>query len=101
MVLRDFRIEQDVTGLAASQQQGMGSYRYAAAEGSWQWSDGVYAIHGFRRGEVVPSTALLLAHAHSAERRRAAQLLKSGLHEASCSASCTGSSTLPASSAGR
>ena len=70
-----------MTGLAACQQQGMGSYRYAAAEGSWQWSDGVYAIHGFRRGEVVPSTALLLAHAHSADRRRAAQLLKSGLHD--------------------
>jgi anti-anti-sigma factor len=80
-VLRDFTIEQDVTGRAASQQQGMGSYRYAAAEGSWQWSDGVYAIHGFRRGEVVPSTALLLAHAHSADRRRAAQLLESGLHD--------------------
>jgi anti-anti-sigma factor len=70
-----------VTGPAASQQQGVGSYRYAAAEGSWQWSDGVYAIHGLRRGEVVPSTALLLAHAHSADRRHAAQLLKSGLHD--------------------
>jgi anti-anti-sigma factor len=58
----------------------MGTYRYAAAEGSWQWSDGIYAIHGFRRGEVVPSTALLLAHAHSADRRHAAQLLESCLH---------------------
>ena len=77
--LRDFTIGQDVTGRAASQQQGMGSYRYAAAEGRWQWSDGVYAIHGFRRGEVVPSTALLLAHAHSADRRHAAQLLESCL----------------------
>jgi anti-anti-sigma factor len=57
----------------------MGSYRYAAADGSWRWSDGVYAIHGFRRGEIVPSTALLLAHAHSADRRHAAQLLESCL----------------------
>lgn len=69
-----------MTGPAASQDQGMGSYRYAAAEGSWQWSDGVYAIHGFLRGEVAPSTALLLAHAHSADRRHAAQLLESCLH---------------------
>ena len=69
-----------MTGRVASQEQGMGSYRYAAAEGSWQWSDGVYAIHGFRRGEVVPSTALLLAHAHPADRRHAAQLLESCLH---------------------
>src|ERR1700734_659779 len=57
----------------------MGSYRYAAAEGSWRWSDGVYIIHGFRRGEVVPSTALLLAHAHAADRRHTAQLLESCL----------------------
>ncbi len=64
---------------AASQDQGMGSYRYAAADGSWRWSDGVYAIHGFRRGEIVPSTALLLAHAHSADRRHATQLLESCL----------------------
>lgn len=63
----------------ASQDPGMGSYRYAAADGSWRWSDGVYAIHGFRRGEIVPSTALLLAHAHSADRRHAAQLLESCL----------------------
>ena len=70
---------EDVTGQAGSQELGMGSYRYAAAEGSWQWSDGVYIIHGFRRGEVVPSTALLLAHAHSADRRHTAQMLESGL----------------------
>ena len=69
-----------MTGRVASQDQDMGSYRYAAADGSWQWSDGVYAIHGFRRGEIVPSTALLLAHAHSADRRHAAQLLESCLH---------------------
>ncbi len=72
-------IERDVTGQVASQEQGMGSYRYAAAEGSWQWSDGVYAIHGFRRGEVVPSTALLLTHAHAADRRYTAHLLESCL----------------------
>lgn len=57
----------------------MGSYRYAVAEGSWRWSDGIYDIHGFRRGEVVPSTALLLAHAHSADRRQAGRLLESCL----------------------
>ncbi len=68
-----------MAGQVGSQEQGMGSYRYAAAEGSWQWSDGIYIIHGFRRGEVVPSTALLLAHAHSADRRHTAQLLESCL----------------------
>jgi anti-anti-sigma factor len=54
----------------------MGSYQYAAADDTWQWSDGVYAIHGFHRGEVVPTMALLLSHAHAADRRHAGQLLR-------------------------
>jgi anti-anti-sigma factor len=65
-----------VTGRGASHGNSMGSYHYAAAHDVWQWSDRVYAIHGFRRAEVVPTTALLLAHAHSADRRRAARLLE-------------------------
>lgn len=54
----------------------MGSFRYTAASDTWRWSDGVFAIHGFGRGEVVPTTALLLAHAHSADRPRAKQRLR-------------------------
>jgi anti-anti-sigma factor len=59
----------------------MGSFGYAAADDTWQWSDGVYAIHGFHRGEVVPTTALLLSHAHAADRRRAGQLLRGCLRD--------------------
>jgi anti-anti-sigma factor len=54
----------------------MGSFRYAAASDTWRWSDGVFAVHGFGRGEVVPTTALLLAHAHPADRPRAKQRLR-------------------------
>jgi anti-anti-sigma factor len=59
----------------------MGSYQYAAGDDTWQWSDGVYAIHGFHRGEVVPTMALLLSHAHSADRRHAGQLLRGRLRD--------------------
>jgi anti-anti-sigma factor len=59
----------------------MGSYQYAAGDDTWQWSDGVYAIHGFHRGEVVPTTALLLSHAHAADRRHAAQLVRACLRD--------------------
>jgi anti-anti-sigma factor len=59
----------------------MGSYEYAAAGDTWQWSDGVYAIHGFHRGEVVPTTGLLLSHAHAADRRHAGQLLRACLRD--------------------
>ena len=61
--------EPAVIARAASQENAMGSYTYAVAGDTWQWSDGVYAIHGFHRGEVVPTTALLLSHAHAADRR--------------------------------
>ncbi len=65
----------------ARQGNGMGSYHYVVLSDTWQWSDGVYAIHGFRRGEVVPTTALLLAHAHSADRQHAARLLQNCLRD--------------------
>ncbi len=66
---------------AASHGNLMGSYQYAAGDGTWQWSDGTYAIHGFHHGEVVPATALLLSHAHAADRRHAGQLLRACLRD--------------------
>jgi anti-anti-sigma factor len=68
-----------VSGRIAGQERGIGSYRHAAEDDAWQWSDGVYAIHGFRRGEVVPTTGLLLAHAHPADRQQAERLLSACL----------------------
>ena len=59
----------------------MGSYQYTAGDDTWQWSGGVYAIHGFHRGEVVPTTALLLSHAHAADRRQAGQVLRACLRD--------------------
>jgi anti-anti-sigma factor len=67
--------------MAGGQENAMGSYQYAEAGDAWQWSDGVYAIHGFHRGEVVPTTALLLSHAHAADRRHAGQLLRACLRD--------------------
>lgn len=37
----------------------MGSYTCAVAGDTWQWSGGVYAIHGLHRGEVVLGRPLL------------------------------------------
>ena len=78
----------------------MGSYQYAVAGDTWQWSDGVYAIHGFHRGEVVPTTALLLSHAHAADRRHAGRCWAAARATAGSSACSTGLSTRPGSSGG-
>ena len=55
-----------------------GPFRYTVPSDSWWWSEQVYAIHGFQPGEVVPTTELILAHAHPSD----AQALARALHTA-------------------
>ncbi|MEV0891653.1 PAS domain-containing protein [Promicromonospora sp. NPDC050262] len=42
----------------------------------WWWSDETYRIHGFEPGDVVPTTALVLAHKHPQDRARVSQVLQ-------------------------
>lgn len=42
----------------------VGRYRYELATEVWWWSDETYRIYGFEPGDVVPTTALMLAHKH-------------------------------------
>ncbi|QNN51911.1 PAS and ANTAR domain-containing protein [Nocardioides mesophilus] len=42
----------------------IGRYTYTVDTDSWWWSDTLYEIHGFRPGEVLPSTDVMLAHRH-------------------------------------
>jgi hypothetical protein len=44
------------------------TFTYWVGEERWDWSDDVYRLHGFVRGEVVPTTKLLLAHIHPDDR---------------------------------
>ena len=41
-----------------------GPFRYTSATDTWWWADDRYRIHGFEPGEIVPTTALLVAHKH-------------------------------------
>ncbi|MET4589401.1 PAS and ANTAR domain-containing protein [Arthrobacter sp. 754] len=34
-----------------------------------EWSDGMYQVHGYKRGEVVPTLDLLLSHKHADDRQ--------------------------------
>jgi len=52
-----------------------GHYRYDIDEDRWWWSDTTYRIHGFEPGEVMPTTALVLAHKHPDDRIRAKTVL--------------------------
>lgn len=45
-----------------------GTFRYDAASGRLEWSDELYTLHGYRRGEIVPTVELLYAHKHPDDR---------------------------------
>ena len=45
-------------------------FRFDAVDNTWWWSPAMYALHGFSPGEVVPTTALLMAHKHADDRAR-------------------------------
>lgn len=47
-----------------------GRFAYDAATSHWQWSDQMFAIHGFEPGEIVPTTELVVAHQHPEDRDR-------------------------------
>jgi hypothetical protein len=42
----------------------VGFFTYSVLDDRWSWSDGMYLLHGYEAGEVLPSTELLLEHEH-------------------------------------
>ena len=41
-----------------------GRFTYRPATDSWTWSEGMFRLHGYEPGEVVPTTALVMHHMH-------------------------------------
>jgi hypothetical protein len=54
----------------------VGRYRLDLKSNRWAWSDEVYAMHGFRPGEVVPTTELMISHKHPDDRARVDHVLR-------------------------
>lgn len=52
-----------------------GTYRVDLTTHEWWWSDETYRIHGFEPGEVVPTSAMVLAHKHPADRENVRHVL--------------------------
>ncbi len=46
----------------------VGDFQYDVLADAWHWSTGVYTIHGFEPGDIVPTTPLVLAHKHPNDR---------------------------------
>lgn len=49
----------------------LGWFTYRPSTDAWAWSDGMFQIHGFEPGEVVPTTALIMSHIHPDDRASA------------------------------
>lgn len=71
--LHDTRLEHV---LALGDATPVGRYRVDLATERWWWSDETYRIHGFAPGEVVPTTAMVLAHKHPEDRERVRHVLE-------------------------
>lgn len=62
--------------LALGDRTPTGTYRVDLTTQEWWWSDETYRIHGFEPGEVVPTTAMVLAHKHPADREQVRHVLE-------------------------
>jgi hypothetical protein len=69
------RLADILAALGTGDPQPVGRFRVELTTDVWWWSDEVYEMHGFAPGEVVPTTALVLAHKHPDDRDRAADAL--------------------------
>lgn len=43
---------------------------------TFQWSDGMFRLHGYQRGEVVPTLELIFAHKHPDDRERCEEIVQ-------------------------
>lgn len=56
-----------------------GTFRRRLEDERWTWSDEMYRIHGYERGDVVPTTDLVLSHKHPTDRIPAAETIRRSL----------------------
>jgi hypothetical protein len=49
----------------------VGHFSHRPDTDAWWWSDGMFCIHGFDPGQVVPSTELVMSHIHPDDREAA------------------------------
>lgn len=64
-----------VTALTGSTTETVGRFSYNVPTDTWWWSTSMYGIHGFTPGEIVPTTALMMAHQHPEDRAGAVALI--------------------------
>lgn len=69
----------DPVPLAGIDARQTGRFVYDVAADAWEWDDDVFAIHGYRPGEVQPTTELIMRHKHELDRELVEQTLQAGI----------------------
>ncbi|MDF3313410.1 PAS and ANTAR domain-containing protein [Rhodococcus sp. T2V] len=62
--------------------QRVGNFRFFLDGQRWEWSDTVAQMHGYRPGEVTPTTELLLSHKHPEDHPHVARVLDRMINDA-------------------
>lgn len=70
----DLSAVDSVLGLGDPQR--VGRFRFFLDGHRWEWSDAVARMHGYKPGQVQPTTELLLRHKHPEDRERVAAVLE-------------------------
>lgn len=55
--------------------EAVGWFRYDLVTDSWTWSAGMFEIHGFAPGEIVPTSAVFTSHKHPDDRAHTDEVL--------------------------
>lgn len=69
-----------VTALTGSTTESVGRFSYDVPTDTWWWSNSLYRIHGFNHSEIVPTTALIMAHHHPEDRPDAVELVTAAVN---------------------
>ncbi|OBH38722.1 antitermination regulator [Mycobacterium intracellulare] len=79
-LMRDVVEESDLSAvdsvLGLGDPQRVGRFRFSLDGHRWEWSDAVARMHGYKPGQVQPTTELLLRHKHPEDRERVAAVLE-------------------------
>ena len=70
-----------VAAVSGSSIEQIGRFSYDLAAQSWDWSDEIYLMYGFGPHEIVPTTALMIAHQHPDDRSGSAESVLAALRE--------------------
>lgn len=57
-----------VSAMAGGSSEPVGWFTYQVATQSWTWSAGLFRMHGFEPGEIVPTTEIFVSHKHPEDR---------------------------------